>query len=84
LPFISSLQAQQPAEAARERGATALLEKHSALAKQLAENVYRRPLFLESSEGGNVVSGNAYAVLDSPFGPPSAPPSRARTGGATC
>jgi hypothetical protein len=68
----SSLQAQQPAEPVAEPGATALLEKHSALSKQLAENVYRRPLFLESSEGGNVVSGNAYAVLDSPFSTVSA------------
>jgi hypothetical protein len=66
-----SVQAQQPAEAT-EAGATALLEKHSALAKQLADNLYRRPLFLESSEGGNVVSGNAYAVLDSPFSAVSA------------
>ncbi|WP_254774709.1 hypothetical protein [Polaromonas sp. YR568] len=49
-----------------------MLEKHSALAKQLAENAYRRPLVLESSEGGNTVSGNAYAVLDSPFSTVSA------------
>lgn len=64
--------AQQVAVTPTEPGATALLEKHSALAKQLAENVYRRPLFLESSEGANTVSGNAYAVLDSPFSTVSA------------
>jgi hypothetical protein len=64
--FSGGLRAQTATEAA-ETGAAALLEKHSALAKQLADNVYRRPLFLESSEGGNVVSGNAYAVLDAPF-----------------
>ena len=68
----SSAHAQHVAEPATEAGATALLEKHSALSRQLAENVYRRPLFLESSEGGNVVSGNAYAVLDSPFSTVSA------------
>ena len=68
----SSAHAQHVAEPATEAGATALLEKHSALSRQLAENVYRRPLFLESAEGGNVVSGNAYAVLDSPFSTVSA------------
>ncbi len=63
---------QQVAATASEPGAAALLEKHSALARQLAENAYRRPLFLESSEGSNTVSGNAYAVLDSPFNTVSA------------
>lgn len=67
LALSASAHAQQVAEPATEPGAAALLEKHSALAKQLAENAYRRPLFLESSEGTNTVSGNAYAVLDSPF-----------------
>lgn len=58
---------QQVAATASEPGAAALLEKHSALTRPLAENAYRRPLFLESSEGTNTVSGSAYAVLDSPF-----------------
>jgi hypothetical protein len=64
--------AQQTAATGTEPGAVALLEKHSALTKQLAENAYRRPLFLESSEGNNTVNGNAYAVLDSPFSTVSA------------
>ena len=34
---------------------------------QLAQNAYRRPLFLESTESPNKVSGSAYAVLDSPL-----------------
>lgn len=38
-----------------------------ALAGQLARNVYLRPLVIESVEGANSVSGNAYAVLESPF-----------------
>lgn len=59
--------AQAPAAANTESGAPALLEKHAALAGQLAQNAYRRPLFLESSEGANAVAGNAYAVLNSPF-----------------
>lgn len=67
-----ALSAGAHAQQVAEPGAAALLEKHAALAKQLAENVYRRPLFLESSEGANTVSGNAYAVLDAPFSAVSA------------
>ena len=44
-----------------------LLDKHETLKSVLASNVYGRPLFLESSESGDMVSGNAYAVLDAPF-----------------
>ena len=45
----------------------ALLARHTALSSQLASNPYRRPLVLESKDGNGNVSGNAYAVLDSPF-----------------
>lgn len=47
--------------------AAALMDRHNALTGQLARNQFARPLFLESSETANSVSGNAYAVLDSPF-----------------
>ena len=50
-----------------ESNAGALLEKHAALQDELAQNQYRRPLFLESLESANKVSSSAYAVLDSPF-----------------
>ncbi|MES2414340.1 MAG: hypothetical protein V4614_11100 [Pseudomonadota bacterium] len=60
-------QAQSPAVAVSEQNAAALLEKHTQLVSQLANNVYGRPLYLESSETSNMVSGNAYAVLDAPF-----------------
>ncbi len=50
-----------------ESKAAALLEKHAALTTQLTQNAYRRPLFLESTESANNVSGSAYAVLDSPM-----------------
>jgi len=63
----SSALAQVPAAASSESSAAALLEKHAALAPQLAQNAYKRPLFLESSEGAKTVSGDAYAVLDAPF-----------------
>jgi hypothetical protein len=48
-------------------GAGKLLEKHTALKDKLANNAYGRPLYLESTESGDLVSGNAYAVLDAPF-----------------
>ena len=59
-------------ELGNESNAAALLEKHAALAAQLTQNQYRRPLFLESSESADTVSGTAYAVLDSPFSTVSA------------
>jgi len=65
--FPAAAQTQQASAASSESGAPALLEKHAALAGQLAQNVYRRPLYLESIEGANTVTGSAYAVLDSPF-----------------
>ena len=48
-------------------GSSKLLEKHAALKDKLANNAYGRPLYLESTESGDLVSGNAYAVLDAPF-----------------
>lgn len=59
--------AQTPATSGKDSNAAALLQKHAALAGQLTNNPYRRPLVLESSESASTVSGNAYAVLDSPF-----------------
>ena len=44
-----------------------LAEKHADLKEALANNAYGRPLFLESTESGDLISGNAYAVLDAPF-----------------
>lgn len=59
--------AQTSSGASDASNTAALLEKHAALATQLTQNQYRRPLFLESSESANRVSGSAYAVLDSPL-----------------
>ena len=50
-----------------ELNGAALLEKHASLAKQLTQNQFGRPLFLQSSESLNSVSGDAYAVIDAPF-----------------
>lgn len=59
--------AQGTSEMPAESRDAALLKKHAALAGQLASNPYGRPLFLQSSETTNMVSGDAYAVLESPF-----------------
>lgn len=48
-------------------GATVLHAKHAALAPQLANNEFQRPLFIESTESEKSVSGNAYAVINHPF-----------------
>jgi hypothetical protein len=67
--------AQTPQTAAApstEANATALLQKHASLAGQLAKTPYRRPLVLESAESSSTVSGDAFAVLDSPFSTVSA------------
>ena len=45
----------------------ALIAKYESLARELSSNVYGRPLFLESTESDDLVSGNAYTVLDAPF-----------------
>ena len=50
-----------------EHNAAALLERHQALASQLSSNAYERPFYLESAETSSMVTGNAYAVLNSPF-----------------
>ncbi len=62
----------QPSLGPDESNGVALLEKHASLAGLLAQNPYRRPLFIESTESTHAVSGNAYAVLDSPFSTVSA------------
>ena len=56
-----------PAELESRTNASALLEKYTALDKQLGRTAFARPLILESFEDTGSVSGNAYAVLDAPF-----------------
>lgn len=62
--LLNSASSQLPAP---DNSASALLAKHKILTSALANNAYDRPLFLESSESGELVNGNAYAVLDEPF-----------------
>jgi len=50
-----------------EPNASVLLKKYIELKDQLAQNQYRRPLFIESFETATTVTSTAYAVLDAPF-----------------
>ena len=60
-------QATPKTEPESDTNASALLEKHASLEKQLAKTAFGRPLVVESSEDTGSVSGNAYAVLDASF-----------------
>ena len=59
--------AASPAEMESRTNPAVLLEKYTALEKQLGKTAFGRPLVLESSEDKGNVNGNAYAVLDAPF-----------------
>lgn len=52
--------------------AAALKAKHDAVQSQLVQNVFGRPLVLESSEASGQLSGNIFAVLNHPFSEVSA------------
>ena len=59
--------AQAAPQSEPDAAVSALLSRHNNLAAALANNIYGRPLVLESTETGDLVSGNAYAVLYVPF-----------------
>src|SRR5688500_2215138 len=48
-------------------GAQELLARHAALAPQLTDNAFGRPLVLQSREAARQVGGDVYAVIDYPF-----------------
>ena len=60
-------QTSSPAELESGANSAALLDKYTALEKQLGKTPFGRPLVLESFEDTGSVSGNAYAVLDASF-----------------
>ncbi|KVO55197.1 hypothetical protein WJ78_30260 [Burkholderia ubonensis] len=47
--------------------AATLLDRYHDLSEQLKHNPFRRPLYLESSEGKSTLRGDIYAVVDYPF-----------------
>ncbi|MEO6408040.1 MAG: hypothetical protein ABIO45_04730 [Burkholderiaceae bacterium] len=52
---------------ASAQDAGALKARHAALAGQLADNPFKRPLVLESVEASGELKGDVYAVLERPF-----------------
>lgn len=48
-------------------GATALRAKHDALQPQLRQNPFQKPIHLVSTEAGNAISGDVFAVVAAPF-----------------
>jgi hypothetical protein len=47
--------------------AEALKARHAALAEQLSETPFKRPLHLESRQTANTLQGDIYAVIEQPF-----------------
>jgi hypothetical protein len=47
--------------------AGALRSKYTELREQLRSNPYHRPIYIESTEAGDTLKGEVYAVLDHPF-----------------
>jgi hypothetical protein len=48
-------------------GPSGLQAKYAELRAQLRNNNFQRPLYIESSEAGDMLKGDVYAVLDYPF-----------------
>ena len=53
--------------AAFAQDAAALKARHAALGAQLADNIFKRPLVLESVEASGELKGDVYAVIERPF-----------------
>ncbi|MBC7512893.1 MAG: hypothetical protein H7234_00470 [Herminiimonas sp.] len=55
------------AAAADAHDAASLLARYGELAPQLQNNQFQRPLYINSSESGDSLTGDIFAVLDYPF-----------------
>jgi hypothetical protein len=53
--------------AGADTGPVALRAKHGELREQLRNNSFQREMHIDSSERGDVLNGDVYAVLDHPF-----------------
>ncbi|WP_256354415.1 MULTISPECIES: hypothetical protein [unclassified Variovorax] len=53
--------------ATHAQDAASLQRKHGSIGAQLANNPFKRPLALESSESSSRLAGDIYAVIDHPF-----------------
>jgi len=56
------------AHAADQDSAGRLRAKYAELRPQLANNQFHKPLYLDSSEAADTLTGDVYAVVDHPFG----------------
>jgi len=63
LVWAETVRADDPAAAP----GAALHARYLALQEQLRDNQFRRPLYLQSSEGQGEVTGEIYALINSPF-----------------
>ena len=52
---------------AAQADAGSLKDKYTELKDQLRNNTYGRQLHIDSSQGGNTLQGDVYAVLDHPY-----------------
>ena len=59
--------AAEKTNASEKTSAAALRTKYSELSEQLANNQFKRPLYMESTESSSTLEGDIYAKLDYPF-----------------
>lgn len=65
--FALACQCTQASGASNDANAQALRAKYSELLPQLKKNTYQRSLVIQSSEKGNAVQGDVFAVIEQPF-----------------
>lgn len=65
--FSVSFQASSAETATAENQAKALKNQYTTLSKQLNENQFKRPLYLNSVESSDNLKGEIYALIDHPF-----------------
>ncbi|WOB10978.1 hypothetical protein [Piscinibacter gummiphilus] len=65
--LVTALAALAAAAHAAPESAQALRERHAQLAAQMEQSPFQRPLVVQSSDGGNALSGSVDAVMPQPF-----------------
>lgn len=65
--LVTALAAVAAAAHAAPESAQALRERHAQLAPQIEQSPFQRPLVVQSSDGGNALSGSVDAVMPQPF-----------------
>lgn len=65
--LVTALAALAAVAHAAPESAQALRERHAQLASQIEQSPFQRPLVVQSSDGGNALSGSVDAVMPQPF-----------------